>query len=174
MTPVPAMLHLAKVKQNHFSGEMELHLLAHQTSDGAWEVIETKIFPFNCVPNELKKEGEENYLRQGVLILVEFTQDFQIVEIREATNWIVNFIERSSTEASIDPEFIDREQARVEEWRQELTTKSLDLTRQQLEIETRREQLQELETSLQKEKLELEARREELKKLEASLQQKIT
>lgn len=159
------MLHLAQVQRNKSSGEMELQLLARQISEYCWEIVENKSFPL--------KEKEERQLSENLLVLVEFDRDMRILNIDNAKPWTIGLIEKYLTESAITPEFVDREQMKVEEWRQELTTKSLDLTRQQLEIETRREQLQELETSLQREKMELEARWEELTRREASLQQKI-
>jgi hypothetical protein len=161
MTNALGMLHLAQVQRNQSSGEMELQLLARQISEHGWEIVGDKLFSL---------EGDYK-LAEGLLVIVEFDRDMQILEIDRAKNWAIDLIEKYLTESAITPEFIVREQIKVEEWRQELTTKSLDLTRQQLEIETRREQLQELETSLQKEKIELEARREELEKREAKLQQ---
>jgi hypothetical protein len=163
MTNALGMLHLAQVQRNQSSGEMELQLLARQVSDHCWEIVENKFSPL---------QKEHNFV-EDILVLVKFDLEMRIVEIKHAKAWTIDLIERYLTESSITPEFVDREQMKVEEWRQELTTKSLDLTRQQLEIETRREQLQELETSLQKEKLELEVRWEELEKREANLQQKI-
>ncbi len=161
MTNALGMLHLAQVQRNQSSGKMELQLLARQISEHGWEIVENK---FLSVEEDCK-------LIEGLLVMVEFNRDMQILEIGQAKSWTIELIEKYLTESAITPEFIDREQMKVEEWRQELTTKSLDLTRQQLEIETRREQLQELETFLQKEKIELEARREELEKREANLQQ---
>jgi hypothetical protein len=155
------MLHLAQVQRNQSSGKMELQLLARQISEHGWEIVENKFFPIE----------EDCKFAEGLLVMVKFDQDMQILEIGQAKSWTIELIEKYLIESAITPEFIDREQMKVEEWRQELTTKSLDLTRQQLEIETRREQLQELETSLQKEKIELEARREELEQREANLQQ---
>jgi chromosome segregation ATPase len=162
MTNALGMLHLAQVQRNQSSGEMELQLLARQLSDYCWEIVENKILPL---------QGERDFA-EDLLVLIKFDRDMQILEIKHAKAWAIDLIEKYLTESSITPEFIDREQMKVEEWRQELTTKSLDLTRQLLEIETRREQLQELETSLQKEKLDLEARWEELERRETSLQQK--
>ncbi|MGK7939288.1 MAG: hypothetical protein AB4062_03860 [Crocosphaera sp.] len=134
------MLHLAQVKKNPNSGEMELLLLARQTSDDLWDIMSTQVipsqFPVPC--------GD------GVLVLVKLDGEQKIIEIEEAKDWVMGLVETYLTSDLITPEWIEKEQEKVEQWRQEITVKSLDLTRRQLELETQKEQLQELETKLKK------------------------
>jgi small-conductance mechanosensitive channel len=60
----------------------------------------------------------------------------------------LDIIEHHFEQGVITPEFVQKEQEKIEIWRQEITSQSQDLTRRQLEIETRREQLEELEKKL--------------------------
>lgn len=156
------MLHLAQVNKNTLSGEIELQLLAHKKSEQVWEVSGSSYmtFPFN----------NQNVLAEGLLVLVEITEQ-EIITIEPAKDWILSIIKKYLINSYITPEFVEIEQARIEQWRQEITVQSLDLTRRNLEIETRRDQLQELEISLKQEKEKLEARWQQLQKLQEELQQ---
>ena len=145
-----AMLHLAQVRRNSTSGKMELQLLAHQKSEFAWAVSESIVLPFE----------EEEFLNEGLLLLVELCENSHIINVREAKDWVINLVKQYLTKDLITPAFIEAEQLKIEQWRQELTSQSQDLTRLRLEIETRREQLQELEANLrlEREKLQLKIR----------------
>jgi DNA repair exonuclease SbcCD ATPase subunit len=155
------MLYLAQVKNNLTSGTTELQLLAYQKSERIWEISNSDLLPI----------GGENTLSEGLLVLVELDNNRQIVEIKNAKDWVIALIQEYLSCSSITPEFVQQEQARVEEWRQEIATQSLDLTRRYLEVETQREQIQELETSLKQEKEQLELRWKQLQELEAYLKQ---
>ena len=132
------MLHLAQVKKNPNSGEMELSLLASQTSQNLWEIMSGE-----NVPNKIIIGFED-----GVLVLVKLDNNQEILEIEEAREWVMDLVKTYLTNGVITPEWIEKEQEKVEQWRQEITAKSLDLTRRQLELETQKEQLQELEGKL--------------------------
>ncbi len=132
------MLHLAQVKKNPDSGEMELLLLARQTSQHLWDMMSNKVIPCNLPMS----------FRDGVLVLVKLGDNHEIVEVKEAKDWVMGLVETYLTNGSITPEWVQQEQEKVEQWRQEITAKSLDLTRRQLELETQKEQLQELEEKL--------------------------
>ncbi len=132
------MLHLAQVKKNASSGEMELLLLARQTSQNLWDTLSDEIIPCQL----LMAFGD------GVLVLVKLGNDQEILEIKEAKDWVMGLVETYLTPGVITPEWVEKEQEKVEQWRQEITAKSLDLTRRQLELETQKEQLQELEGKL--------------------------
>lgn len=155
------MLYLAQVNKNLTSGTTELQLLAYQQCDRIWEISNSDILSI----------GGETSLSEGLLVLVELDDNRQIVAIQDAKDWVVALIQEYLSCSSITPEFVQQEQARVEEWRQEIATQSLDLTRRYLEVETQREQIQELETSLKQEKEQLEIRWKQLKELEAYLKQ---
>jgi len=155
-----AMLHLAQIQRNPTSGEMELQLLAHQRADLVWEVGDSKSLP-------LVKDN--NFLGEGALVLVECGANQQIVHIQEAKDWILSILQKYLTRNASYSRFVEAEQSKVEQWRQEITAQSLEMNRRSLEIETRREQLQELEKTLQKDKEELAQQREELQQLAENL-----
>ena len=137
-----AMLHLAQVQTNPTSGVLELQVLARQKSEHIWEVDNSEVLPL----------AEESSLVAGVLVLVERGQDRQIVSIQEAKDWILTILQQYLTKNAINSQFMESEQTKVEQWRQEITAQNLELNRRALEIETRREQLQELEQSLKQDK----------------------
>ncbi|GAB4242625.1 MAG: hypothetical protein Kow0049_31930 [Stanieria sp.] len=132
------MLHLAQIQKNLISGEMELQFLAHQYSEQTWEVDEPYTLPLT----------EELSLGEGALVLVEYGEEKQIISISTATDWILNLVKQYLHKNSINSQFLEAEQEKIEQWRQEITAQSLELNRRFLEIETRREQLQELEQTL--------------------------
>jgi hypothetical protein len=153
------MLYLAQAQKNPTSGEMELQLLAYQQSDRIWEVSKSEILHFHG----------EAALSDRLLVLIDVGDNQQISNIREAKDWIINLLQQHFTKDSLTPEFIQEEQARVEQWRQEITAQSLDLTRRQLEIETHRDQLQELEANLKQEKQQFEIHQQQLQEREDPL-----
>ena len=140
------MLNLAQIKKNLISGEMELELLASQTSNKAW-VLGT---------SEYMHLDEGALFPEGVLVLVEHDREGKITSIKDAKDWILSVIEEYLTHSAITPNFVAKEQEKIEKWRQEIASESQDLTRRYLELETRREQLQELEENLKREKEKLE------------------
>ncbi len=84
-----------------------------------------------------------------MLVIVKLDDEQQqILSIKNATGWLLDIIEHHFEQGVITPEFVQKEQEKIEIWRQEITSQSQDLTRRQLEIETRREQLEELEKKL--------------------------
>jgi hypothetical protein len=155
------MLYLAQVTRDPISGEIKLLILANQQSEHIWATSNSEVLSI----------GAQNCLPEGLLILVEVDEDRQIIEIKEAKDWIVSLIGQYLSESSITPEFVQQEQARIEQWRQEIASQSLDLTRRYLEVETQREQIQELEANLKLEKEKLELRWREIQELEANLKQ---
>jgi hypothetical protein len=153
-----AMLHLAQVQTNSDSGEKELQVLARQQSENIWEVDNSDVFVL----------AKESSLGEGVLVLVEMGESRQIISIQEAKDWILSILQQYLTKNAIDSQFIEAEQIKVEQWRQEITAQNLELNRRSLEIETRREQLQELEQALKQDREDL-AKQQQL--LQDSLQQ---
>lgn len=153
------MLHLAQIKRNPTSGEMELQLLAHQRADLVWEVGNSESLPL----------AKDSFLGEGAMVLVESDVNRQIVNIQEAKDWILSILQQYLTNNARNSEFVEAEQHKVEQWRQEITAQSLELNRRSLEIETRREQLQELEQTLQQDKEQLAQQREELQQLAENL-----
>lgn len=156
------MLHLAQVNKTLISGEIELQLLAYQSSVDLWEVTHSRGY---CIVVK-----NEDFLKEGVLVLVELGEDKQILKIENAKEWVLTVIKTYLNGDMLTPELVEKEQARIEQWRQEITVQSLDLTRRHLELETRRDQLQELETSLKEEKEKLETRWQYLHELQEEIQ----
>jgi type I site-specific restriction-modification system R (restriction) subunit len=171
------MLYLAQVRKNTDSGEMELQLLACQISDEIWQLSETEVLPL----------VEDSNFNEGVFLLVECTDDRQVIGISEAKDWILNLLQLFLTKQQFDsvrtarsnPPLLEEEREKIEQWRQEITSQSLELNRRALEIETHREQLQELEQTLKQnsEKLieeqeQLKQERQELQELKAQIGQK--
>lgn len=140
------MLYLAQVEVDPDSEEIQLQILAHQESEYVWEVD-------TCETISLAKESS---LCEGVLVLVELGSDRQIISIQNAREWILSILQQHLTKNAINPQFIESEQSKVEQWRQEITARNLELNRRALEIETRREQLQELEQELKRDRKELD------------------
>ncbi|MGD1918959.1 MAG: hypothetical protein ACFCAD_08725 [Pleurocapsa sp.] len=146
------MLYLAQVEINPDSGEIQLQVLARQESEYVWEVD-------NSDSLLLTKESS---LSAGVLVLVEIDQHQQIISIQNAKEWVLSILQQHLTKNAINPQFIETEQNKVEQWRQEVTAQNLELNRRALEIETRREQLQELEQELKRDREELNKQQEQL------------
>ncbi|MEM8779059.1 MAG: hypothetical protein AAGF26_09340 [Cyanobacteria bacterium P01_G01_bin.49] len=140
------MLHLARVKQNPTSGEREFQLLARQQSEYHWDLVSSEV-----ISSEIPI-----LIGDGVFVLIELGDDQQVIDIRDAKDWIIHLVETYLTNEVMNAEWVKKEQKKVEKWRQEITAKSLDLTRRQLELETQKEQLQELEVRLKQEKEDLE------------------
>jgi hypothetical protein len=134
------MLYLAQVTKNPYLSELELQLIVKETHEHLWQKTSGTLYMEN---------GETlQRFNEGVLILVEVDENKQILQINSATNWILDIVEEFLSEPKLTPEFIQQEEARIEQARQEITSKNLDLTRRQLEIETQREQIQAVESSL--------------------------
>lgn len=131
------MRHLAQIQINPLSGHRQLLVLAHEQPDGSWLVGDRLEIPYN----------DENYC-VGMLVLVRLDAHQQVSTVQNATDWILNILGSYFAPGIITPEFVKKEQEKIETWRQEITAKSQDLTRRQLEIETRREQLEELQQKL--------------------------
>ena len=134
------MLYLAQVTKNPYLNELELQLLVMETDEHLWQKTSGTLYMENR--ETLQKFNE------GVLVLVEVDENKQVLQIDNAKNWILDIIENFLSEPRLTPEFIQQEEERIEEGRQEITSKNLDLTRRQLELETQREQIQAVESSL--------------------------
>lgn len=157
------MLYLAQVKTNSDSGAIELQLIARQQSESIWEICHSQDLLLGDNP---PASLSERNLGEGVLVLIEFDENRQAIAIENAKDWVVNLIIEHLNKTSISPEFVRQEQQRIEQWRQEITAQSLDLTRRYLEVETQREQLEELEASLKLEREQLELRWQQIQELE--------
>lgn len=154
------MLHLAQVQPNESAGGVELQLLARHNPEHTWAVINPETIPLN----------NNKSLHEGLLILVDLSENYEILSIQPAKDWVLDLVQKYLT-IEVNPTFLQEEAERVEQWRQDLTLQSQDLTRRNLELEARREQLQTLEEELKQEKQQLEQSQQQLQVLEEELQQ---
>ena len=147
------MLHLAQVQKKGFLGKAELRLLARQKSETTWAL---------AAESDVVLSVEANNFGEGTLVLVELTEDRQVTDLRDATGWVLELVQKYLI-AGLTPALLQQEAERAEQWRQSLTLQSQELGRRTLEVEARREQIQELEENLKREKKELEALAQQLK-----------
>jgi hypothetical protein len=137
------MLHLAQVQNNESVGKVELRLLARQQSEFTWAVINPENVPLT----------DNNSLNDGLLVLVELSDEQEVLNIQNAKEWVLDVVQKFLS-IGVSPTFLQEEAARTEQWRQDLTLQSQDLTRRHLEMEARREQIQALEEDLKRQQLE--------------------
>ena len=136
------MLYLAQVQKQKLSGQVELHLLAHQQTTYKWEVDEQE---------KLISVAEAIAFPEGVLVLIELSPQGEMLSLQDATNWVLDLVKTYLT-SGVTPEFLKAETERSEQWRQSLTLQNQDLSRRSLEVEARREQIQALEESFKRDK----------------------
>ena len=134
------MLYLAQVKNSFNQDSLALQLIAHQQANLTWSICNPEIM---TLPNY-------NFLNEGVLVLVNVEENREIVDIKEAKDWILTLINIYLNSESISLEKLEQEKSKLEEWKQELTSEQQKITQDRLELETRLEQLQELEDNLKR------------------------
>jgi len=139
------MLYLAQVQKKGFLGKVGLLLLARQRAENAWSLI---------TEEEIVTSTEAANFSEGVFVLVDLTNNRQVISLKDARDWILEIIQ-SFLVTGITPAFLQQETDRAEQWRQSLTLQSQELDRRALELEARREQIQALEESLKREKKNL-------------------
>ncbi|MBX2863033.1 MAG: hypothetical protein KTR27_05720 [Leptolyngbyaceae cyanobacterium MAG.088] len=144
------MQHLAKVCHTTSEGALVLQFLARQLEDYLWElsigdqeVLSTLPVTFN----------------EGTLVLVELDASNQVVDIQEATDWVLDLVSQFLTQG-VTPQFFHQEVERAEQWRQSLTLQSQEIRRRTLETAARRDEIQALEKKLRLEQEELERQNE--------------
>ncbi|UBF26991.1 hypothetical protein K9N68_03145 [Kovacikia minuta CCNUW1] len=136
------MLYLAQVQKKGFLGKAGLQLLARQKSENAWILL---------TEEETIPATEAGNFSEGLLVLVDVTNNRQVLSIKDAKDWILDIIQNFLV-TGITPAFLQQETERAEQWRQSLTLQSQELDRRALELEARREQIQDLEETLKREK----------------------
>ena len=144
------MQHLAKVCHITSEGALVLQFLARQLEDYLWElsigeqeIVSTLPVTFN----------------EGTLVLVKLDESNQVIELQEATDWILDLVSQFLTQG-VTPQFFHQEVERAEQWRQSLTLQSQEIRRRALETAARRDEIQELEKKLRLEQEELERQNE--------------
>jgi len=140
------MLHLAQVQKKGYLGKAGLRLLAAQKSEHVWTKLPEE---------ETVLSAEANAYSDGLLVLVEISSSNQILDIREAKDWVMDLVQQYLS-YGISPDSLQQEIERAEQWRQSNTLESQELARRTIELEARREQIQELEEELKSEKKQLE------------------
>ena len=134
------MLYLAQVKNSFNQDTIDLQLIAHQQANLSWSICDPEII---TLPNY-------NFLNEGVLVLVNVEDNRDVVDLKEAKDWILTLINIYLNSESLSLEKLEKEKTKLEEWKQELTSEQQKITQDRLELETRLEQLQELEDNLKK------------------------
>lgn len=136
------MLYLAQVHKQGLSSQLDLRLLAHQQTEYRWEInAEEKII----------RVAEAIAFTEGTLVLVELSPKEEILNIEDATNWVLDLV-KTYLASGVTPAFLKAESERSEQWRQTLTLQNQELSRRSLEVEARREQIQALEESFKRDK----------------------
>jgi len=144
------MLYLAQVKNQEVLGEASLELLACQNADDSWAILsEQKVLTLPKILGEVSNNFVGNILNEGVLVLADIGENSEILNLRSATNWVVELVDKY-LKNGITLEFLQLEAEKAEEWRQSLTLQSQELSRRLIEVEARREQIQNLEAKFQK------------------------
>ncbi len=153
------MRYLAQVQKKGFLGKAALQLLASEKSDGLWARITNQ---------EPLVSAEAMVMGEGMLVMVDVTDNRDIVSIQDATPWVLTLVDAYLT-TGITPDFLNQERDRAEQWRQSLTIQSQELSRRALEVEARRDQIQALEENLKKEKAALEQQKKQLSNSQKTL-----
>lgn len=153
------MLHLAQVQNNKSVGGVELQLLACQQIENSWTVLHPETVLF----------ANTNPLQEGLLVLVELSDNKEVLSLQHAKDWVLDLVQKYLTGGAASTTFVEEEAERAEKWRQELTLQSQDLTRRNLEMEARREQIQTLEEDLEPQRQRLEEMAAQLKLKEEEL-----
>lgn len=154
------MLHLAQVQNNESVGGVELRLLACQQSENSWTVINPETVLLANIDS----------MQENRLVLVELSDNQEVLSIQHAKEWVLDLVQKYLT-GGTGSTFLQEEAARAEQWRQELTLQSQDLSRRNLEMEARREQIQTLEEDLEPARQQLEAMAVQLRIKEEELKQ---
>jgi hypothetical protein len=141
------MLYLAQVQKKGVLGKASLRLLARQRLENAWALLKEE---------ETLLTPEAGNFNEGMLLLVDLSNDHQVLTIRDAKEWVLEILQKFLV-TGITPAFLQQEIERAEQWRQSLTLQSQELNRRSLELEARREQIQVLEESLKREKKQMDA-----------------
>lgn len=154
------MLHLAQVQNNESVGGVELQLLACQQIENSWTVLN----------RESVSLSNPNSLPEGLLVLVELSDNKEVLSIQHAKDWVLDLVQKYLTGGLTSTTFLEEEEERAEKWRQDLTLQSQDLTRRNLEMEARLLQIQTLEEDLEPQKQRLEEMAAQLKTKEEELE----
>jgi small-conductance mechanosensitive channel len=157
------MLYLAQIQKKGYLGKAGLRLLASQKSEHVWTLEPEQ---------DIILSTDAAAYSEDLLVLVEFSSSHQVASIREATDWVLELVQKYLS-YGITPAFLQQETERAEQWRQSLTLQSQELERRTLELEARREQIQDLEEDLKRQKKELELLTDQAKLQSQELDQRM-
>ncbi|MGD1899977.1 MAG: hypothetical protein ACFB16_23900 [Phormidesmis sp.] len=132
------MQYLAKVHSKYSPGTTQLQLLAINPSEHVWELI---------TPSKIVITSQEVPFNEQVLVLVEMENEDQVVTMKDATEWVTDFVAEYLT-LGLTPRGLEDELERAEQWRQSLTLQSQEVRRRALETAARRDEIQNLEKRL--------------------------
>lgn len=150
------MLYLAQVQKHKSLPQPQLRLLARQEAENTWVAIKAEE-AFISVP-------EEKAVSEGLLVLVKLSPKREVESLENAAQWVMSVVQEYLS-AGVNPQFLQQEAERAEEWRKSLTLQSQELARRTLELEARREQLQAIEERLNRDQEELETEKKRLQEL---------
>jgi len=142
------MEYLAKVHTKSSAGSTQLQLLAVNSCEPNWKPV---------APPKVITTAQSVAFNEQVLVLVELSDDEQVVEIKDATDWLVEFVS-DYLSLGLTPKGLEEELERAEQWRQSLTLQSQEVRRRALETAARRDEIQDLEKRLKLEREALESR----------------
>lgn len=130
------MLHLAQVKAASPDAGICLTLLAQENSPGEW---------ITQPEEDISLPWQEQFqaLNVGMLVVGQRQGDCSFSEVEDATPWILKCLTQS---VSL------QEMAKIEQWRQELTLKSQELSMKVLELESRRKLFADEQAQLEQER----------------------
>lgn len=148
------MIYLAQYHPPGSSPLPHLRLLACQQSPHQWKTLDPldprATFPLTqpLPPRTSVNPGDSQTPEPSPgepdsLMLVDVEGD-RVVQWQGAADWVLEMV-RNYLEPGLTPQFLQEEAARLEQWRQELTLQTQELSRKQLELEARRAQIQTLE-----------------------------
>lgn len=132
------MQYLAKVHSKYSLEATQLQLLALNASEHVWELI---------TPCKILSTPEEIPFNEQALILVEIEGEDQVTSVKDATQWVTDFVAEYLT-LGLTPRGLEDELERAEQWRQSLTLQSQEVRRRALETAARRDEIQNLEKRL--------------------------
>ena len=141
------MQHLAKVHSKSSADGTQLELLAVNTREHTWEPI---------TPCRVVSTPQAVSFNEQVLVLLELDDDDQVTDVKDATEWVVDFVSEYLT-LGLTPQALEEELDRAEQWRQSLTLQSQEVRRRALETAARRDEIQNLEKRLKLEREMLES-----------------
>ncbi len=95
-------------------GKAGLQLLARQRAENAWVAVTAE---------EIIPSADAGNFNEGLLVLVELTNNHQVLSIKDAKDWVLDIIQKFLI-TGITPAFLQQETERAEQWRQSLTLQS--------------------------------------------------